>query len=204
MANSVDHGQLRAGLLTSSRAKVIMRGSPRSWDTLRDELWRDSGEEFAASTGGAREYGHEHEAEGAAKFWERHPEFEILPAPFFTFTRLSNSPLNGMLGSSPDRLLMRANERRAKRGLEVKSPTSEETFEKHNIDSHIDQCQHGMLVTGFSEWFLVVHHGELYKEFHLSADRDWQSRYLQRAEKFIEFCYQGKSVKRRRLRISDL
>lgn len=201
-------GEQRLGLLTSSKAHVIMRGSQAAWDTLRKDMWAYTPEEFDEKTkSGARAYGHEHEAEGAAKFWERHPELEIEiikdPIPY-----LGAGELHGWLASSPDRMaydMMEADPSNASKiGVEIKSPTSDDTFNFHTDVTHRDQIQHGLLCTGWSKWFLVVHHGLMYREFEIVRDLQWQAEYLRRAQLFHAFCYEDKPVARRRLSIRDL
>jgi hypothetical protein len=208
------HGQQRLGLLTSSKASVIARGKQPAWESLRDELWAADGSEFDnKQVGGAREYGHEHEAEGAAKFWLSHPQYEIQQfgpdgkPPFFVY-RMPSSPLDGWLASSPDFVLVDAmmgpTSEQVVAGLEIKSPTKAENMGAHNDRTHYDQCQHGMLVTGLPLWFLFVHHGDLSQSYTIRPDLAWQQRYLERATKFIAFCYEGRELKRRKLSINDL
>lgn len=201
-------GEQRLGLLTSSKASVIMRGSQAAWDTLRKDMWAYTPDEFdQKTTKGARAYGHEHEAEGAAKFWERHPELEIEvikdPIPY-----LGAGELHGWLASSPDRMaydMMEVEPTNSSRiGVEIKSPTTIETIDHHTDKIHMDQIQHGLLCTGWSKWFLVVHHGEKYREYEVFRDLKWQAEYLRRAQLFHSFCYEDRTVVRRRLSIRDL
>lgn len=202
------HGEQRLGLLTSSRARVIMHGNQRAWETLRRELWAGTAEDFDNKTStGARAYGHEHEAEGAAKFWERHPEYELREGGFHEYR--IDGPLKGWLGSSPDRCLtpsceLAAMQQDVRHGLEVKSPTSADRVQGHDLRKHYDQCQHGMLCTGWSKWWLVVHHGEIYHEWPIEPDLAWQAEYLRKAAIFHAYCYEGRQVKRRRLSATDL
>lgn len=207
MSDEVTHGTRRLGLLTSSRAHIIMHGNRGAWEELRKQLWSETADGFDKQVkSGPRAWGHEHEAEGVAKFWERHPEYDIGPGGF----HLYNNPvhrLHGWLGSSPDRALWKLPTMGAahpKHGLEVKSPTSADTFAKHQIASHYDQCQHGILVTGWPVWWLVVHHGDLYKETMIQHDPRWQSEYLRKAVAFWRYCYEDKPVTRRRLSATDL
>jgi hypothetical protein len=195
------HGELRLGMLTSSTAGIIMRGGPAAWDSLREHLWTDTAEEFDGDTEGARAFGHEEEDKGVAKFWERHPEVEAIEPGGFQIYR-ATGVLKDRIGSSPDRIVY---EHGKFYGLEVKSPTIPGYMGRHTPVAHNDQCQHGALVTGFKKWVLVAHHGEtLYEEYLIKPDRDWQKRYLDRAEVFIKFAYEGKPVIRRKLSINDL
>lgn len=202
------HGEARLGLLTSSKAHVITRGSQAAWDGLRKEMWAYTPESFDEKvTKGARAYGHEHEAEGAAKFWERHPDLEIeLVTEPVLYTGAGD--LKGWLASSPDRMaydmLDVAPTNWQLIGVEVKSPTSAATFEYHGLREHMDQCQHGLLCTGWAKWFLVIHFEDLYREFEITRDLVWQAEYLRRAKLFHDFCYEDKPVARRRLSIRDL
>ena len=123
------HGEQRLGLLTSSKARVIMHGNQRAWESLRKELWAGEAADFDDKVAtGARAYGHEHEAEGAAKFWERHPEYSLGPGGFYVWGANRKHPLHGWLGSSPDRALMPYDDplQLIRHGLEIKSPTSED------------------------------------------------------------------------------
>jgi hypothetical protein len=111
--------------------------------------------------------------------------------------------LDKCIGSSPDRLFFSDDNKW--RGLEVKSPTIPGYMGRHTPVAHNDQCQHGMLVTGFKEWILVAHHGDsMYEEYLIKPDKNWQKRYLERAKHFVAFAYEGKPVTRRKLTISDL
>jgi hypothetical protein len=195
------HGERRIGLLTSSVAHVVMHGSTKAWEALRCQMWAEKPEDFDNKvTTGPRAYGHEHEAEGAAKFWERHPEYELEDGGFHTYK--GDGPLKGWLGSSPDRLVTELGV--VRHGLEIKSPTSPESFANHGLVKHYDQCQHGMLVTGLPTWWLVVHHGEMYAECFVSANPAWQVDYLHKAQLFHRFVYEGRDVKRRKLSASDM
>jgi len=180
-----------------------MHGSQRAWESLRRQLWGEEANDFDSKpTTGARAYGHEHEAEGAAKFWDRHPEYEMAEGGFYTYDNPGH-PLHGWLGSSPDRKLTFMDAVHP-RGLEIKSPTAEHNLGHHLLDKHLDQCQHGMLVTGWPLWWLVVHHGDKYREWELKPNPAWQAEYLKRALAFHRFCYEGRPVKRRRLSVTDL
>lgn len=195
------HGEQRLGMLTSSTAGIIMRGGPDAWDSLRNHLWTDTAEQFDGESTGARAFGHEQEDKGVAKFWERHPEVSAIePGGFHIYP--GRGVLAGHIGSSPDRLFR--SEDGCWRGLEIKSPTFPSYMGRHTPAVHNDQCQHGMLVTGLPEWFLVVHHGDLYQEYLIKPDKAWRKRYLYRAEFFINFAYEDKPVTRRKLTINDL
>lgn len=177
------HGQSRLGLLTSSQAKTIMHGSLRAWKSLSDKLWNEQPEDFTRPLTAATEYGHAHEAEGAAKFWEAHPWVtQMVEDQFFTL-KLQSGPA---LGSSPDRVLVGTGG--LKHGLEIKSPTGEKNFDSHNLKAHWDQCQHGLLVTGFDSWFLYVHLGDRAAEWDsILPDSEWQRQYIKRAAAFWRF-----------------
>lgn len=190
------HGEQRLGMLTSSTAHTIMHGGEKAWTSLRNTLWTAMAEQFDGQTTGARAFGHEQEEAGVAKFWLRHPEVSmILPGGFHVY------PGNQFIGSSPDRLLLIGKETV---GLEVKSPTALSHIENHDDIAHFDQCQHGLLVTGFPKWYLVDHFENEYREFELFPDALWQARYLARAKIFIDFAYRDRPVKRRKLSIHDL
>jgi hypothetical protein len=187
-------------MLTSSTAGIIMRGGPAAWESLRNHLWTDTPEQFDEASEGAREFGHEQEDKGVAKFWERHPEVEVIePGGFHTYT--ASGVLHNRIGSSPDRLYYNG---QVWRGLEIKSPTIPGHMGRHTPVTHNDQCQHGMLVTGLKQWKLVVHHAQLYQEYTITPDKDWRIRYLHRAEMFLKFAYEDYAVSRRKLSITDL
>lgn len=194
------HGEQRLGMLTSSTAGIIMRGGDAAWESLRNHLWTDTAEQFDGASSGAREFGHEQEDKGVAKFWERHPEIEAIEHGQFHIYPGSGD-LHNRIGSSPDRLYYNG---RRWHGLEVKSPTIPGHMGRHTPATHNDQCQHGMLVTGLKQWTLVVHHGHLYEEYQIAPDKEWQARYLQRAGVFVKFAYEDRPVTRRKLSITDL
>lgn len=179
--NTATHAQQRLGLLTSSQAKVIMHGSIKGWRSLSKKMWTETEEQFTRPLTSATEYGHAHEAEGAAKFWESHPWVEDMAENQFFMCQAGKAPL----GSSPDRVLT-ANG--GKFGLEVKSPTGEKHFDSHNLRSHWDQCQHGLFVTGMEAWFLFVHLGDRVAQWDwIRPDRAWQTQYAKRAAAFWKF-----------------
>ena len=181
------HGEKRLGLLTSSIAKTIMHGSIRGWESLSKRLWAESAEGYdhgylTADT----EYGKQHEAEGAAKFWERNAWVHVMREGTFFQCTLDGVPM----GSSPDRILVLPSGA-AVAGLEIKSPTKADTFDSHNLKSHWDQCQHGLLVSGLSNWYLFVHHGSRVNEWTIAPDADWQTEYLRRAKAFWNYHMRG-------------
>lgn len=192
------HGEARLGLLTSSRAYKIMHPTVKGWEGMRDAMWAEGAEMFDNPVKtGARAWGHQQEIPGAAKFWEAHPEIlDMLPGGFHI--RHSNDELDGWIASSPDRQLMLANGEI--HGLEVKSPENEETFLKHTLRKHMDQCQHGLFVTGWAAWRLYIHLGNKKpKEFIIPPSAEWQKKYIKNAKTFLQFCYAGKELKTRRV-----
>jgi hypothetical protein len=194
------HGEQRLGMLTSSTAGVIIRGGPSAWASLRSHLWTDTPEQFDEETEGARAFGHEQEESGVAKFWERHPEVDLVEPGGFHIYRCEG-PLSGFVGSSPDRILRIG---KKSQGLEIKSPTKAEYMGRHGPRAHYDQCQHGMLVTGLKDWWLIIHHEDLYNEFNIKLDKAWQKKYLQRAEIFLRYAYEDRPVTRRKISINDI
>lgn len=190
LSDMPSHAGQRLGLLTSSQAKVIMHGSMKAWRSLSKKMWTETEADFSRKLTAATEYGHQHEAEGAAKFWERHHWVrDMYENQFFMASMDGSTPF----GSSPDRVLATVNgELPIKYGLEIKSPTSEDTFESHNLKAHWDQCQHGLLVTGFRAWFLFVHLGDKVAEWEwIEPDLGWQLEYLKRAAAFWRFHNSG-------------
>lgn len=193
-----EHAQMRLGLLTSSTAHVIMHSSVRGWKSLSKKLWTERAEDFTRKLTAATEYGHAHEAEGAAKFWQSHPWVSgMLENQFFT------SLLGGTVGagSSPDRVLTSGDGMAHhqvgvwghKFGLEIKSPTGEKHFDSHNLKAHWDQVQHGLLVTGFDAWFLLVHLGDRTAAWDwIKPDLEWQRTYVKRARAFMNYHLTGK------------
>lgn len=180
--NLKEHAQQRLGLLTSSQAKVIMHGSLRGWHSLSKKMWTETEEQFTRPLTAATEYGHAHEAEGAAKFWERHPWVRDMTEHQFLMRSFGDVPM----GSSPDRVLDGSDG--FKYGLEIKSPTGENHFASHSLKAHWDQCQHGLLVTGFAAWFLLVHLGDRTASWDwIRPDQAWQAQYLKRAAAFWKF-----------------
>lgn len=187
MPSEPTHGQLRLGMLTSSKASVIMRASPAGLERYSRDLWNEDAEQFDAQAGTpSMRYGHAHEAEGAAKFWDAHPEVVEMRADQFFMLDSHGVPL----GSSPDRVLLTTH---GLEGLEVKSPTKPEDMARHTLKYHMDQCQHGMLVTGFKVWWLTVHYGTDVSITRIDADPEWQAEYLRRAAAFWKFHTTGEA-----------
>lgn len=203
-----EHGKARAGKITGTLAHTIMYGSADAWETAIKSLWADDGTQFAEATGGARKYGIDHEAIGAAKFWEAHPEFDIQHEPWIEYSGRDRQ-LVGLVGVSPDRLLYVDGHRAA--GLEIKSPTDAVNVAFHlprntldpRSNPHFPQCQHGMLCTGLRRWYQVVHYKDQYFEIVVDFDDDWQARYYSRLREFIAQYNGAKPKPRRKLRIID-
>jgi hypothetical protein len=205
-----EHGKLRAGKITGTLAHTIMYGGADAWATAIKNLWADTGETFAR-TGGieACAHGIEYEGVGAAKFWERHPEYEMEHEPYYNYTG-ALMELRGYVGTSPDRVLYDdKGYRRA--GLEVKSPTEENKIIQHlpknpadmRSNPHFAQCQHGMLVLDVPRWYQVVHFEDQYFELIMDVDTLWLSRYLPRLRDFIRQYEGGNPAPRRKLRVTD-
>lgn len=207
----VEHGKARAGKITGTLAHTIMYGGADAWATAIKNLWADTGEMFA-NTGGiaACAHGHLYEGVGAAKFWERHPEYIMENQPYWDY-RGPLKQLRGFVGTSPDRVLIHEDRHIIEAGLEVKSPTEEKKIVEHlpknpadvRSNPHFAQCQHGMLVLGVSHWYQVVHFEEQYFEIHMTSDTAWQARYLLRLCDFIRQYEGGKPTPKRKLRVTD-
>jgi hypothetical protein len=197
-----EHGRARAGKIGASVANIIDRGGKAAWDTLAKNLWADeTGEAFAAKVTGAREYGHEHEAEGAAKFWVRHPEIELVDNVGWIPYVGPDPLLAAYIGCSPDRLLRRYD--KPVGGLEVKSPVTAEAIVNHTAHHHRAQCGHSMLATDAPWWWLVAHHGDNYVETRIRRNYVWEKQYIRKLHAFLTLLNDGKHV-RRRMRASDL
>lgn len=202
-----EHGQARAGKVTGTMAHTVMYGSADVWVTAIKNLWADDGTAFAESTFGARQYGIDHEKIGAAMFWMEHPELEVREEPWIEYQG-RDPRFVGLVGTSPDRMLYLDGIRHS--GLEIKSPTEENTIVCHlgNPDDprsnpHFSQIQHSMLATGLRHWFLVVHHKGQYFETRFEFDASWQQRYQERLVEFIDQYNGAKPKARRKLKITD-
>jgi hypothetical protein len=210
MLTREEQGKLRAGKITGSVAHTIMHGCMKSWETLKAKLWADDGSGFVQYHGKAAEYGHAHEQEGIDKFWERHPEFDELPGQAWIEYKGMDRRLMGMVGVSIDSPIME--DKHTVAGLEIKSPTSERTFCTHitppgfgpEANPHYCQIQHGLFTTNWGSWYLVVHLADHYFEQRFDADLEWQFRYTNRLHKFLDFYDDGKPLKVRKLKVSDL
>lgn len=202
-----EHGKARAGKITGTLAHTVMYGGADAWATAINNLWADTGEAFAASVGGARGHGIEFESVGASKFWVQHPEYDVRHEPYVDY-RGASTIFRGLVGVSPDRVLYMDGLRHA--GLEVKSPTEVDHISDHLVvgdprgSKHFCQCQHGMMVLGVPQWFLVVHFEEQYFEYRYEYDSNWQDRYQSRLAEFILQFNGAKPKERRKLRITDV
>lgn len=203
-----EHGKARAGKITGTCAHTIMYGSQSAWDTLINQLWADDGTQFAEAVGGARGHGHDWESVGAAKFWDRHPEYDHEDPKYADYSGPIRE-FRGMLGYSPDRILKLDGLRIA--GLEIKSPTCAENVAYHIIapgadprgNVHFSQCQHSLLASGLNHWYQVVHFEEQYFEYRHDIDGPWRERYIAKLHEFIRQYNGAKPKPRRRLRITD-
>lgn len=215
---SATHGQQRAGLITASIASTIMRGSDQAWETLIRNLWDDDGSEFAMATGGARAHGHLQEPVGRSKFWERHPEYDFETVELVPFRRAGFAKghrYRRLLGCSPDAKLVYALDGALAGGLEIKSPVDKDTFTAYNAEiarrrlphAHADQVRFSLWVTGWREWWYVVHHGEDYAQLKVSDDLDqhaWVKRFRPRLDAFLDQYLAGQKPERDKLAASAL
>lgn len=215
-----DHGSKRSGLITASVARTIMSGNAQAWDSLVTKLW-DDGTEFAAPSTGARAFGHEQEQYARAKFWERYPHLDIDNPEFVSFQRrgyAKDHPYRMLLACSPDMGVIDSMSRKRTAGGEIKSPTTEGTYQAYAADlargrlprEHEDQVRFSIFVTGW-DWVFIAHFGELYKDLWVSgrgqseyAQREWQDKFTPRLDAFIKLYLEGKQPKRDKLNVKGL
>lgn len=222
--SSPSHGEQRAGLITATDAKTIMSGGAAAWETLIAAKWADDGSDFATAIGGARGHGHEQEPLGRAKFWERHPEYEIEAPGLVPFGRrgfTKDHPYRRLLACSPDgKLIARSckigHPPVVTYGLEVKSPVEEGTFLAYNADLsrrtvpmiHVEQVRFSLWITGWDGWHYAIHHGERYAELLVTPDspeqQAWIKRFRPRLDAFITQYLAGQPPVRDKLDASGL
>jgi len=205
--DKLEHGKARAGKITGTMAHTVMYSGQKAWDTLIKQLWTDDGTEFAEAVYGARAHGHVYEPVGAAKFWDRHPEYDHEDPKYDDYSGPIRE-FRGRLGYSPDRILKIDGLRVA--GLEVKSPTTEDKIADHIVagdprgNKHFSQCQHCLLSSGLNHWYQVVHFEDQYFEYRYDIDRVWRERYITRLREFISQLDGAAPKPKRKLRITDL
>lgn len=214
-----NHGAERAGLITASIAKTIMRGSDSAWETLISNLWSDDGEDFATAVSGARGHGHQQEPVGRGKFWERNPQYELYFPEMVHFQRRGYSSAHQfrrLLACSPDAGLLDARTGKRVGGLEVKSPVERDTFVNLNAEvarrnvpfCHVDQVRFSIWCTGWDCWYYVIHHGEEdYCELRVENDdeqEEWVRRFIPRVTAFIDQYLAGKKAERDKLGAGEL
>lgn len=204
----MNHGDRRAGRLTGSVAKIVVRGTARAKNTLMRSL--DNPRKFHSSKNTANmpaplAWGHGEEDWLRSSFWEAHPEYEFMTGDDATFVDERSSlwsppaviPVNqlGKIGTSPDGVLL------DKRGLpaalvELKNPYNPEALRQSVkgawVRRWLDQLDWGMMVTGLPITWLVI--GDRreppgspyrYKEFLISRDRKREEIMRKAAVEFI-------------------
>lgn len=225
--SKAEHGKDRSGLITASIARTIMTGGPDAWESLSKALWADDGSEFAQSSFGARAHGHEWEPVGRSMFWDRHPQLEIDESEFVRFSRkgfAKTHEYRRMLGFSPDGVVRNAKDGELLGGIEIKSPTSPDTWREyveccsrlHLPPAHEDQVYFSLWASGWRRWYFVSHFESedgpeaprQYVETVVGQDdlenSGWVNRFRPKLDAFLRFYLDGEKPERDKLAAGGL
>lgn len=163
MLSREEHGELRAGRITSSVCGLLMAGTKRSWERLAQHL--DDPPPFYAPNPDSENEGVRNMAAGAknepliARRWlNKHPEIMSLEHPTFVQHHDRKHPFYDLIASSPDRLADGI-------PVEIKYANSVARFNKlakplangFIPSEHRDQCDWHAWMTGKNRcWFVVA------------------------------------------------
>jgi hypothetical protein len=150
-----EHAQLRQHCLTASRAKRLLTGSYKVWNTLAKEMRAEQRVLGRAPKSiPSLHWGVKHEPWLRAEVWERYPAWEIEPVEFQMFHG-EHPLLSRHCGASPDgRVLPRG------WGYEGKCPYDPEIhagyLERTTVpEEYIPQVQWSLWVTGWPGWIFA-------------------------------------------------
>lgn len=97
-----EHGEERAGRITSTLASLLLSGSKRAWTSLAYKL--DNPDPFHEATFGPMAEGVMREPELARRFLMKHPEIELMEDPKIIRHHDPGHPYHDLVASSPDRM----------------------------------------------------------------------------------------------------
>jgi hypothetical protein len=150
-----EHAQSRQHCLTASRAKRLLSGNYKTWNTLAKEMRAEQRILGSAPPSiPSLHWGVSNEAWVRATVWEDHPEWDIEPAGFQLFH--AEHPLfSRHCGASPDGII-----RPLGWGFECKAPYDAEIHAKYLEDreipkEYVPQVQWSLWVTGWPKWLFA-------------------------------------------------
>ena len=150
-----EHGEERAGKITSSVVSRLFTGTKRSWESLAQHL--DDPPPFYQATSGPMAEGVRNEPKLAARFLNRHGEIEIMENPVVVRHHNRKHPYWDLIASSPDRVVDGL-------PLEIKFATTRARYEKLAKPvgngwippEHVPQCMWHAWIMGVDRcWFAV-------------------------------------------------
>jgi len=156
MLGREQHGEARAGRITSSVAGLLLTGSKASWEKLARHL--DVPPPFHEARGGALLEGVKNEPIIARRFLQRHPEVTALTNPTLVYHHDPKHPHFDLIASSPDRMADGI-------PVEIKHATKAERFTKLTRHfnnravpgEHLSQVTWHAWMTGTNRcWFVVA------------------------------------------------
>jgi hypothetical protein len=167
--NRQDHGVMRRGKLSGSRAKDLMSGSFRVWNALLKEL-REPPPFYGVgpNTPAPLKWGKGHEDRALAIWWDKHPTLDLENPVCLNYH--GDDPLWARhVVVSPDRTIYDPAREVTIAGLELKCPYEEGKLARWAAAKacpaeHFDQCAFGRLVTGLPRWFFVAYDPRLAEE----------------------------------------
>jgi len=98
-----EHGEMRAGRITSSVASLLFTGTRKSWERLARHL--DDPPPFYQATSGPMADGVINEPKLAYRFLTRHPEITLMENPVLVEHHDPDHPYRDLIASSPDRVV---------------------------------------------------------------------------------------------------
>jgi hypothetical protein len=158
-----EHGALRAGRITGSIAQRIMTSSRTAWNTIARDLRNPRpfySVEDTPNMPAPLAWGQIHEKQATARFWDRHPEYDVWDPKFLYWHDPTDRVRVRHFGYSPDRLLSRTWTDTPIGGLETKCPYDGEVhLEVLRARCVPNWCKwqiyHGMWVSDLEDWWFV-------------------------------------------------
>lgn len=175
-----EHGEARAGRITSSSAKYLINGTKLAWERLAQIL--DDPPAFTEATGGPMLEGVKNEPKIARRWLMRHPEVRDMRNPVIVHHHDPAYPYRDIVASNPDRVVDGI-------PLEIKTATTDQRFNKlakpvlagYVPGEHIVQVEWHAWVMGTNAcWFTVATTRKIVDVLHRRDDLSYIDEALER------------------------
>ena len=196
------HASIRAGCITGSRIASIMNGSWQTWNTLALEM-REAKPvvigQITANMPKPLKHGIVFEKMAVAKFWQKHPEFEMTDPRWVPWFQKEDQIHRIHCGCSPDRMLEKDG---VTVPLEIKCPYDPDVHQKYRNGYkmpliHWPQVAWEMMVSDApSAWFVSFDPREKSEqwgwfEIQIERDHEYDNFMMEKVNRFLETYMMG-------------